>query len=108
MRKKNKTAPVEIQARVRLEAKPDTPFYYVNYMAVSHSDFDFTISVTRISTSFTPEQLECAQKGEPVPFEATLQLVVPPMVITGLIKALTEQLQKYEEKVRKKGQNGQQ
>jgi len=44
----------------------------------------------------TSEQAELAKKGEPIPIEATLQLIVPPMLVDGLIKALVDQKQKHE------------
>ena len=98
MRKRSKKAPKELTAGIRVDVKPDTAFYYVNYMTVSHTPYDFNINVTRIPSSLTPEQIEVARKGQPVPVEATLQLVVPPPVVKGLIRALTDQVQKYEKK----------
>ena len=79
-----------------LDAKPDTPFYYVNYMAVSHGQFDFTIGAVRIPPTFTQEQLGSIQKGQPVLIEPTLQLVIPPAVARGLVHALEDQIQKYD------------
>jgi hypothetical protein len=101
MAKKNKTtpAPIEkgIKVNIKLEAKPDTPFYYANCISVAHSAFDFIIGAARIPVPLSPEQMEGAKKGNPIILEPTLQLVVAPWVAKNLIDALTDQVAKYEE-----------
>lgn len=91
--------PVEqsVNVNIKLEAKQDTPFYYVNCMSVGHSAFDFTIGAARVPIPLSSEQTASAKRGEPIILEPTLQLVVAPLVIKGLIDALTDQLSKYEE-----------
>jgi hypothetical protein len=89
--------PAQPGAAIALDAKPDTPFYYVNYMSVAHGPYDFTINVIRIPTSFTPEQRDSIKKGQPVSLEPTLQLVVPPQVARGLVSALQDQIQKFDD-----------
>jgi len=94
-KKKNniaKTVPINVQ----LDVKPDVPYYYVNYMAVGQTIYDFSISVAKLPSLLTPEQLSQVQKGKPITVEPTLQLVVPPRVAKGLIVALTDQVRKYE------------
>jgi Protein of unknown function (DUF3467) len=100
MAKRNKRTakPKQVNIQVKLTANPETPFYYVNFMTVGHNLSDFTLSVVKVPSEYTPEQMELAKKGQPVPLEATLQLVVPPVLAKGLIRALTEQVAKYEEK----------
>lgn len=95
--KNSKKASNKFAVHVILEPKPDTPFYYVNYMSCGHAEFDFTLAAIRLPSYFSPEQAASIKKGEPLTFEPTLQLVVPPRVIRGLIDALTEQVKKYEE-----------
>jgi hypothetical protein len=86
----------QISAQIHADVKPDTPFYYVNYMAINHSPYDFTITAIKLPSHLATDQIESAKKGKPVSIEPVLQLVVPPRVIKGLIKALTEQCRKYE------------
>lgn len=86
----------EMTVQIRLDIKPDTPSYYVNYVAVSHTPYDFTLSVTKIPSPPTPEQIEIIKTGNPIPLEAILQIVMPPLLIDGLIKALVDQQTKYE------------
>ena len=55
------------------------------------------MTVLRIPSQLTAEQTELARAEKPVPVEPLLQLVLPPRLIGGLIRALTVQKQKYEE-----------
>jgi hypothetical protein len=84
------------QAQVQLDIRPDTPSFYVNYITVSHTAYDFTLSATKIPSPFTPEQVEVAKNGKPILLEAMLQVVLPPLLVEGLIKALIDQKEKYE------------
>jgi hypothetical protein len=40
--------------------------------------------------------MELAKKGE-LPLDATLQIIVPPLLIEGLINALNDQKQRYQQ-----------
>lgn len=95
-KKKQPQAQKELTAQMRLVPTPDTPSYYVNYVAVSHTAYDFTLSVGKIPTPPSAEQLEIAKKGEPIPVEPILQLIIPPLLIDGIIKALEDQKAKHE------------
>lgn len=86
----------EVTANVRLDVRPDTPSHYVNYIAVSHTAYDFTISAIKMPSPLAQEQLEIAKSGQQIPIEPIVQLIVPPLLIDGLIKALTDQKAKYE------------
>ncbi len=88
----NKPLPVQ----VRLVARPDTPFYYVNFMGVNSGLFDFTFGVVRLPAEYTPEQTADIKAGKAIEIEPTLQLVVPPILAKTLITALTSQVTKYE------------
>ncbi len=94
--KNESQTPEAVVLQVEAEAKPDTPFYYVNFASVGHSQYEFVISVLRLPTSLTPEQIASAKKGNRAPLEPTLQLVIPPALIQGFITALTVQHQQYE------------
>jgi hypothetical protein len=88
--------PNPMSIMIRPDPKPDTPSYYINYAAVAHSEHDFLISVLRTPAQLTPEQTELAKKGSAVPVEPMLQLLIPPRLVDGLIKALTIQKEQYE------------
>jgi hypothetical protein len=91
-----KDKPKQITTSVQLDVKPDTPSYYVNYVSVSHTAYDFTLSVAKIPSPMTQEQVASAQSGKPISLDAILQLVVPPLLVEGLIKAFIDQKEKYE------------
>jgi len=86
---------------IKLDVRVDTPSYYVNYMGIAHTVFDFTLSAARIPSQLTEEQVAIVKKGEPLTLEPILQLIVPPILIDGLINALTDQKKRYEETIAK-------
>lgn len=96
---KTKKAPLShgISIKIVPDPKPDTPSYYINYAAVAHSQYEFLLSVLRIPDKLSPEQTQLAKKGGAVPIEPILQLIIPPRLIDGLIKALNIQKEKYEQ-----------
>jgi len=92
----SKPLPDRIPVKIQPDPKPDTPSYYINYVAVTHSEYDFLVTVLRAPTQLTPEQIELAKSGRAVPVEPLLQLIVPPRLVDGLIKALSIQKERYE------------
>jgi len=84
------------QVQVQWDVKADTPSYYVNYMGVSHTAYDFTLSAAKIPSPLTREQAALVTSDKEIPIEPIVQLVVPPLLVDGLIKALTDQKEKYE------------
>ena len=96
-RKKVESKPLRSPMSINImpDPKPDTPAYYINYAAVSHSQYDFSLSVLRIPAQLTQEQTELAKKGSDVLIEPILQLIIPPRLIDGLITALNTQKEKY-------------
>lgn len=94
-RNQNKQQQQSTTAQVRLDVRPDTSAYYVNYIGVSHTPYDFTLTVAKIPSPPTPEQVDLVQNGKPMPIEAILQFVIPPLLMEGLIKALVDQKERY-------------
>lgn len=92
-----KPSPKSLPIKIQVDPKTDTPSYYVNYIAVTHSEYDFMVMALRIPSHLTPEQTELAKKSSAVSVEPILQLIVPPRLIDGLIRALTIQKEKYEQ-----------
>jgi hypothetical protein len=86
----------ELTGQVRMDVKSDTPSYYVNFIAVSHTAYDFTLSAAKIPSPLNLEQIELAKSGQQIPVEPILQLVIPPLLVDGLMKALTDQKTKHE------------
>lgn len=94
-----------VSAQIQWEVKPDTPSYYVNYVGVSHSPYDFTLSAAKIPSPLTQEQMALAKSGQQIPVEPLIQLIVPPLLIDGLILALTDQKAKHEKTVAQQVKN---
>ena len=88
----------EVAVKVALPQTDDTPTYYVNYAEISHSQYEFALSVVRIPTKLDPERLAAAKKTGTLKLEPTLQVLLPPRLLPGLIAALQTQLKSYEDK----------
>jgi hypothetical protein len=86
----------ESAAQMVMEVKSDTPSYYANYVNVSHTAYDFTLSVAKISSPLTQEQIEELQSLNKITVEPILQIVIPPLLIDGLINALIDQKAKHQ------------
>lgn len=86
-----------MKVTIELEPRAETPFYYINFMSVGHSAYDFVLGATRVPYPLSAEQLKTATNGKPVVLEPTLQLVVPPAIAKGLMEAIGDQIQKYEQ-----------
>jgi hypothetical protein len=97
-KKQSVATPKDLTAQIKLDIRQDTPAYYVNYMSVGHTEFDFTISSARVPSTLTSEQEQRVKKEGVLLLETTLQLIVPLSVVKGLIAALANQVQKYEAK----------
>jgi hypothetical protein len=87
----------KLNANAQIDVRPDTPNYYINYILVSHTAYDFTLSAAKIPSPYTPEQIDAAKAGKPISLEATVQVVFPSLLIDGLIKALVIQKEKQEQ-----------
>ena len=94
-----------VSTPILLDVKPDTPSYYVNYVGVSHTAYDFTLSVSRIPSPLPQEQVDLVKSGKPLSIEASLQIIIPPLLIDGLIKALIDQKERHAETLSQQGKN---
>ena len=94
-----------VSAQIQWDVKADTPSYYVNFIGVSHSPYDFTLSAVRIPSPLTQEQAAFAKSGQKIPMEPIVQLVVPPLLIDGLIFALNDQKAKHKKTVAQQVKN---
>jgi hypothetical protein len=94
--KKKPVRDQELTAQIRLDVRPDTPSYYVNFIGVSHSAYDITLSAIKIPSPLTQEHAELVKSGEQLPFEPLVQLVMSPLLVDGLVKALIDQKARHE------------
>lgn len=82
--------------KVRLEPDDSVPEYYVNFVDVSHGPFDIGLLLGRLPTKLSAEEMENAQTSGQLVRRPVAEVIMTPDVARGLIKALSEQVQKYE------------
>jgi hypothetical protein len=87
--------------QARIDIKSDTPSYYVNFIAVSHSAYEISLTAAKFPAMLTEEQQELVKSGQQIPIEPILQLMMPPLVADALIKALLDQRAKQEQTLEK-------
>jgi len=92
-----KTPPiVQLDAQILLDVKLDTPSYYVNYIGVSHTAYDITLSAVKIPSPLPLDQFELVKSGQQISMEPLVQIVIPPLLLDGLIKALIAQKEQHQ------------
>jgi len=84
-----------IMVRIVLEPQEHTPTYYANHAEVSRGAHDFGVSFAHLPTKFSKEKLETVTDEGELKYSPNVQLVLPPTVIPGLIRALQTQLDLY-------------
>jgi len=87
--------PKTITVRPSIQTGDQTAVYYVNFAEMTFSASEFCLSAARVPTKPNPVQLEQAKAGT-FTFDADVQLIIPPTVIPGLIRALTTVKENYE------------
>ena len=95
-KKPKKSAEKPLQASVTI-IPGDAPTFYVNHLEIGHTANDFSALAVRIPAKWPPDRIAEAKETGAIAVEADVQLVFPPTVINGLIRALTTQKQKFEE-----------
>lgn len=84
--------------QVVFHAGPGTAVFYVNNLEVGHTPYDFSVSCGRIPAKLKEEEFAAAKVSGRLPLEASVQLVIPPNLLPGFIKALTVQKELYEKR----------
>lgn len=88
----------EIPVRIVPTVSDATPFFYCNYVSVSHSRYDFVLTPVKIPVLLTDNQRHAVQKDRRLSVEAAFQIAIPLRLMPELIEALSEQKRKYEER----------
>jgi hypothetical protein len=73
--------------------------FYINYAEVGHSPHEFYILGGKLPIKPSRAEIEAAAETKELQIDATVQLMLPPTMISGLIRALTEQRAKYEKMI---------
>ena len=89
--------PKPVSLQVRLLHAADTPYYYVNYLEVGHSVYEFALTAARVPARLDDDAKARIVKEGKIDVEPVLQLLVPAKVIPQLIQALSTQYASYEQ-----------
>lgn len=85
-----------LAVRPVVEATDSTIIEYVNFAEIAHSQHEFSILCVRVPTKPNAAAIGEAKKTGALELNATLQLLLPPTIIPGLIRALGIQKDAYE------------
>jgi Protein of unknown function (DUF3467) len=92
---KTKASDEPVIKAVRVLLEPSREPVYANFAEVSAAQHEFQISFALTPSRPTAETIEQAKTGE-MRLETTVQVLLPPTIIPGLIKALTTTKEQYE------------
>lgn len=93
---KAKTAATSAMVKPQFSTPSDLPNYYVNHIEINVSKYEFALTAGRLPARMTDEQKQDIEENMRLLVEPTLQLLIPPNLINGLIKALNTQKDMYE------------
>jgi len=95
--KKRKPEPEPtLSVRPAVQLSEHTPVYYVNHAELMSSVYEFGVVFARLPIKPGVEQMAEAQQSGVLTVDAELQVLLPPALIPGLIRALTSQRDQYE------------
>lgn len=86
----------EISLRIVVEATQETPAYYVNHAEIAMSPHECAIWFARLPTKPSRQEMEDARTIGEIVVEPEFQVLIPPTLIFGLIKALETTRDNYE------------
>ena len=69
---------------------------YANFMEISHSQYEFQLSMARVPAKVPAAVLEQAKERGALVLEPVVSVIFPPRIMSGLIRALEVQRDKYE------------
>ena len=79
-----------------LDITSDTPQYYVYHAEVNFTVHEFTLSLGRMAARIRPEQAATFRESGVMPIPADLQILIPPSLVPGLMRALSSSRDQYE------------
>jgi hypothetical protein len=90
--------PQSISVRVVLDAVDESAVYYANYAEASLGNHECLLSFARVPTKMNIARTEEAKSGV-LRLEPLVQIIVPPTLLPGLIRALTVTKDGYEKTI---------
>jgi hypothetical protein len=92
-----KVKPETLTAKVALDFSVDYPTFHANHVDVAHGAYEFSIIFAEFSPRMRPEVREAAKTTGVLAVAPTAQVVLPPELIPGVIRALEAQLEKFQQ-----------
>lgn len=89
-------APRIVQLRPSVTADENTETFYVNFVEVACNAYEYALLATRLPTKMPLGIIEDNSDGN-FPVGAEVQLLLSPVLVDGLIDALTRQKQVYQQ-----------
>ncbi|HEY2781068.1 MAG TPA: hypothetical protein VGI90_09830 [Steroidobacteraceae bacterium] len=84
------------QLKILLNDDADIPSYYVNYAEITQGMHEFSLYVAKVPGRLSAETLATVQETNELRVDPLLQIVFPPTLLPGLLRALTLQKDSYE------------
>lgn len=100
-------ASIPIPIQFHPEITESTPTYYSNFVQVSHTPYEFSLTFAKIPSPPNVDQIAMAQAGKPVKIESLMQIAIPVKLMPGLLEALLNQKELYEKSDKKVNQSKQ-
>jgi hypothetical protein len=93
--RKGRSEAKPMRLNIRVEST-DEDALYANYMEVSHSQYEFMLTMARLPVKPSARTMELAKERGEIVVEPKVQVIFPPQLIIGLIKALEIQKETFE------------
>ncbi len=85
-----------LTTRLVVDTREEILTYYINYIEVICAEHNFSLYSLQVPGKFSAEELAVAQETGVLNLEPAFQMILPPTIVRGLIKALESQLELYE------------
>ena len=88
--------PTAISIKAVVDLSEEAPVFYVNYAELTHTSHEFSLVGIRMPSKPTEAQIESIAENGELRVSGLFQILLPPTMIPGLIRALTAQRNAYE------------
>jgi hypothetical protein len=92
----NGTSPTSVQLRIMIDVPDGTPSYYSNWIEVSHTKWDFCLTAAKMPARQNQTKMDQIVETKTLTLDADVQIIIPPTLLPGLIRALTSQKKTFE------------
>jgi hypothetical protein len=94
--KMNEASDKATTVRIAVNVTKETPVYYINFVEVSNTPHEFSVTCARIPSKPTQSMVDEATNTGAITLNSDVQLVFPVGMLPGLVKALQTRREMYE------------